>query len=252
MPEYLFMSWEMGESEVVDRQICNSVGVSYRMLTQGAKLLDTNTYSSILEAYDMAMRLPISYQMNSSNINEVQMMAFEFTKKLRKKTVADGIERMPIIVIDYLGMAQFDGSGLRTYGIADFVNGVKKVANETGCHFLILTQLKRDSDDKEMPGRQDFADSAAIEMASDNLIILHRPEYQQVQTMLNPDTGATIPSKDKALIRVLKCRAFGIGDFIINVEMRYFRFWSIDHAHQYKYWDLYKDQDFWKKTYKLS
>lgn len=249
MADYLFCSWEMGPDEVVDRQICNAAGVTYRMLTQGAKLLDSKTYGVILDAFDRASKLPITYQVHSTNIKEVQAMVLDFVKKVNEKSAADGIIRQPVIVIDYLGMAQFDGSGLRTYGIADFMNGLKKIANETGAHIFVLTQLKRDSDDKEMPGRQDFADSAAIEMASDNLLILHRPEYQDVNMMTDPKTGASIKSAGKGLIRVLKCRAFGTGDFLINIEMKYFRFWSVDQAHSFAYWDLYKDQNFWKKTY---
>ena len=249
MAEYLFCSWEMGEDEVVDRQICNNAGVSFRRLTQGAKLLDDKTYRGVLSAYERALKLPITYQMHSTNIAMVQVMILEFCKKIRVKEKADGIERLPVIVIDYLGMAQFEGSGLRTYGIADFMNGLKKVANETGAHIFVLTQLKRESDDKEMPGRQDFADSAAIEMACDNLLILHRPEYQGVKVMENPETGETISSDNKGLIRVLKCRSFGTGDFLINITMPYFRFWDFHHPHEFAYWDLYSDQSFWKKVY---
>jgi replicative DNA helicase len=248
---YLFCTWEMGPDEVVDRQICNQAGVTYRMLTQGAKLLDGQTYQRILGSYERASKLPITYQMNSTNIKEVQAMIIEFVKQCREEEADIGTEIQPVIVIDYLGMAQFEGSGLRTYGIGEFMNGLKKIANETGSHIVVLTQLKRESDDKDMPGRSDFADSAAIEMASDNLLILHRPEYQQVPTIVDPVTGASVSSEGKGLIRVLKCRAMGTGDFLINIEMKYFRFWDIDHPHDFEYWNLYGDENFWKKTYGL-
>jgi len=250
--EYLFLSWEMGEDEVVDRQICNSVGLSYRMLTQGAKLLDDNMIQKIRRAYRKVKDIPVEYHLYSTNIVEVQKMIIEFVKECRKKEKADGIKRQPVIAIDYLGLAQFEGSGLRTYGIGDFMNGIKVVCNDTGAHTLILTQLKRDTDGKEMPGRADFADSAIIEMASDNLLILHRPEYQGVTTIKDPDAaGALISSEDKSLFRVLKCRAFGTGDFIINSVMKYFRFWDRDHTHDFEYWKLYADEEFWRKKYGL-
>ena len=149
-------------------------------------------------------------------------------------------------------MANLSGSGLRTYGISDFMNGCKRLANETSSAFCIFAQINRSADDKDMPERNDFADSQSIEMASDNLILLHRPEYNNIRIIQDPDTGATVDSTNKMLVRVLKSRDFGTGDKLINCDIKFDRFWDILHDDwNYPYYKLYSDKNFWMKELNL-
>ncbi len=256
--EFLFFTWELSPSYLVDRSICNEVGITNRMLLQGSKLLSKEKIREIEIAYKNAKSLPVTYQNASINIKEIEVIVNKWVDKIREKEKKEGLIIQPVVVIDYIGMAKFEGSGLRTYGIGDFMNGAKRIANKTECSWCIFAQINRGADDKEMPQRSDFADSASIENASDNLILLHRPEYNNIPIIHNPSEkdqdGSLIPidSTDKMLIRVLKGRDFGTGDKLINCRVKYFRFWSLHDQYNFDYWHQYSDEQFWLKTLNLS
>ncbi len=243
---FLFCSWEMSSSYLIDRHICSSVGITNRFLHQGAKLLGDSKLKEIKSAYKKAVKLPVVYQEMSTNIDTLKSVIIEFVETQEEQAQIEGIDIQPVIVIDYIQLASFEGAGLRTYGIGDFMNGCKAIANQTGCSFLIFAQIRRSADDKDIPARNDFADSQSIEMASDNLILLHRPEYNGVNIIQDPRTGDNVSSENKMLIRVLKGRDFGTGDILIQNHIKYYRFWDIDHdSWDYEYWNLYSDEKFW-------
>lgn len=245
--EYCFFSWEMTSDVLVDRVISNETALTPIMLSQGAKLLSASQNKLVEQAYKTASVLPVSYQEHSTDISTVSKIWRKFCEEADEKHEGTGKPVMKVGIIDYVGMAQFQSAGLRTYGIGDFMNGLKKLANETGGSFIVLAQLKRESDDKAIPDRNDFKDSSDIENASDALIILHRPEYNGVTEFPN-GFGDT---KDKAMLRVLKNRMGAIGDMIINCEVRYNRFYSLNHTHDFKYWELYNKEDFWRSYFKI-
>lgn len=250
--EFLFFTWELDPSIVIDRGICLRTGLTVRQLNQGAKLLGEKTMASVKSAYEVLSKYPIIYQPYSININEVVKIATEFVERCKEKSQVEGNHIHPVICIDYLNMAQFDNEGLRTYGIASFMNGLKQFCNTTKASAIVLAQLNRDTDKQnKLPDRADFSDSGAIENASDNLIALYRPEHHGLNTVVNPETGLEIDSKNKMLIRVLKGRDYGTGDFLINCDIKFFRFWDLDHTWEHRYYDEYRNPDFWKREFGL-
>lgn len=250
--EFLVFSWEMESSFLVDRHICYKTGLSLKMLNQGAKLLGEKTMGRVKEAYSQAKSLPVTYHQHSTNIKTVRAVSLEFVEECKKKSKIEGITVQPVIAIDYIGMAQFEGSGLRTYGIAEFMNGMKQLANDTGASVLILAQINRGADSKEVPERSDLSDSQSIEMASDNLVLLHRPEYNNIPTIPDPETGTDIDSAGKILIRVVKGRDYGTGDSLMNCDIKSFRFWDRYHEPDYDYFKLYNSKEFWLSHFQLS
>jgi replicative DNA helicase len=220
------------------------------MLSQGAKLLGDETYKAIRNAYVEAEKLPVTYQQNSTNIRVVKRLVLEFIESCENKAKIEKILIQPVVIIDYIGMAMFDGSGLRTYGIGDFMNGCKQLANQTGAAFCIFAQINRGADSKDMPERSDFSDSQSIEMASDNLLLLHRPEYNGIPVITDPSTGLEMGSEGKMLIRILKGRDFGTGDVLINCDIKHYRFWDLDHDRwSYPYWTDYNKKEFWMQQF---
>lgn len=249
--EYLFFTWEMGPSYLVDRHVSLRTGLTNRMLTQGAKLITDNKMKSVKEAYAEAETLPVTYMANTTDIVTVIDTARKFVKGCKEMSAAEGMQVQPVIVIDYIGMAKYDTKGLRTYGIADFMNGCKSFANESGAAFCIFAQINRAADEKGIPTRADLSDSQSIEMASDNLILLHRPEYCYEPTIKLPGFEE-MDSHHKAILRALKGRDMGIGDMIINCDVRLNRFWNLDMEHETPYWKLYEDKEFWVNYFRLN
>lgn len=248
--EFLAFTWELDPALLIDRHICNKVGLTLKELNQGAKLLNEKTMGSVKEEYVKASRLPVVYQLHSTNINVVKTIAREFVLKCKEKEKIEGVEILPVLVIDYINMAQFDGTGLRTYGIGDFMNGIKQVCNELAMAGVIFAQINRATDkESRIPDRSDFSDSAAIENASDNLLVLYRPEYHGIDTIMDPVSRVEVPSEKKMLIRVLKGRDYGIGDFLINCDIKFFRFWDLNHKIDFPYWELYSKKEFWMEHF---
>ena len=140
--EYLFFTWELDPSIVIDRSICSRVGLTLRHLNQGAKLLSEKTMASISASYEVTGKYPITYQMHSTDINQVKAIAKEFVERCREKSKVEGVYVHPVICIDYLNMAQFDSIGLRTYGIADFMNGLKQFCNHEKSSAIVFAQLR--------------------------------------------------------------------------------------------------------------
>lgn len=248
-PAYMFLTWEMAAEEVVSRYICHEVGLSWRVIYQMPWLLTDEQKKSINEAYQRAKNLPIAYQEMStsfSHINEISNWFCDSCMKLEKR---DGVEIVPVMVIDYIGMAKFEGSKeLRTYKISELMNNLKGLSKSNDQHTIALAQINRGADDKDMPDRNDLSDSQGIEQASDNLFILHRPEYQGAQ-FIKTGGDDQIPAKDKVMFRLLKGRSVGIGDLILNCEARHSRFWSLNHDFGFEYWKMYDDPEFWKNYF---
>jgi replicative DNA helicase len=243
---YIFFTWEMESSYLVDRHICRETGLTNRMLSQGAKLLPQAYIDDIMKAYKDSSDLKVVYQQYATNISKMREIFLRFCEYTEEQARIEGVEIIPAAVVDYIGMAQGEGkNNLKTYDIADFVNGCKKIANETNGSIILIAQLNRGTDNKELPQRNDLADSAAIENASDNLILLHRPEYVGATEIVDPDTGIEVPSSHKMLVRVLKSRDYGTGDRLINCDIAYNRFYDLGHTWDFPYWDMYKDKDFW-------
>lgn len=251
--EYLLFSWELDPSIVTDRAICSRVGLTLRQLNQGAKLLSQETMRTVKSAYSVVSKFPVVYQTHSIDINHIRRIATEFVAVCAEKSKIAGYHIQPVICIDYLNMAQFEVAGLRTYGIADFMNGLKQFCNETRAAAVVFAQLSRDTDKaNKIPDRADFSDSAAIENASDNLIVMWRPEYHNVAKVYDPDINEEIESRGKLLVRVLKGRDYGTGDFLINCDMKHFRFWDQMHSFDEDYWERYRNPEFWQAEFKTN
>lgn len=247
-PAFMFLTWEMAAEEVVSRYITHETGLSWRLIYQVPWLLTPEQKEQIHVAYQKAKSLPILYQEMSTSFSHIEKISNEFCDICYKKSKAEGIDITPVMIIDYIGMAKFEGSNdLRTYRISELMNNLKGLSKRNDQHTIALAQINRSADDKEMPGRNDLSDSQGIEQASDNLFILHRPEYQSVKEI---SLGSEkIDSTDKVIFRLLKGRSVGVGDIVMNCEARHSRFWSLDHHHDFDYWELYDNPDFWKKHF---
>lgn len=252
-PKFMFCTWEMPASEVVARSISFQTGFSWRMLFQATKLLNEKQIEMIKRAYKNAQDIDVYYQELSTDISTIEKMAEDFAIKCQEEEKEVDYEIIPVLIIDYVGMAKFTGSReLRTYAIADFMNRCKGIAKKNDMHVVVLAQINRGADSKDLPDRSDLSDSQSIEQASDNLIILHRPEYQGNRTIIDPSTQLEIDSANKAMFRIMKGRSFGIGDIVVNCDIKANRFWSMEHLFDFNYWELYEDEEFWKSFFNLK
>lgn len=250
--EFLFFTWEMSPSYLVDRHICNKLDINSRVFTQGIKLFDEARMNKVKGAYKEAKNLPVQYQTMSTNIGVVKAVAYKFIEECKEKEETQGIEIQPVIIVDYVGMARFDGSGLRTYAIGEFMNECKALANNYNASVCVFAQISRDADAKDLPVKSDLSDSKDIENASDNLVLIHRPEHQGQEVILDPTTRMEVDSKNKMLLRVAKGRDFGTGDVLINSDIAKYRFWTLNTDFEFEYWHQYQEEQFWREYFNLD
>ena len=248
-PTFMFLTWESPAEEIVDRYISFKTGLPWRNLFQLTRLLSRSQIADIERYYSEASSLPIVYQELSTDYDHIRKLVRWFTEVCNKKQEGEkNVELIPVIILDYIGMAKLSGSReSRTSKLSELMNQLKGLAKEFDCHIIPLAQINRSADSKDLPGRDDLSDSQGIEQASDNLIVIHRPEYQGNETITID--GRTETSKGKAMFRILKGRSFGTGDIITNCDIRSNRFWSLSHTDDFKFWELYDDELFWKKTF---
>lgn len=249
--EFLFCTWEMHPSYLIDRHIAYNTGLTLRRLGQGAKLLTPQEKEMVRKAYATVSNLHVNYQYMSLSISDLQSVFYDFVKKCREIGKVEGNEVLPVVVIDYIGLAIFENAGLRTYGIGDFLRSCKQMANNEGASFVVFAQINRGADDKDIPSKNELSDSQSIENTSDNLILLHRPEYNGKPTLYDPDLDMEVSSEGKTVFRVWKSRQYGTGDVVARCDIPRFRFWSQQHTWDYDYSELYSKEEFWKEKFNL-
>jgi replicative DNA helicase len=247
-PELMICSWEMEASELTDRLIMAEAKIDSKRYFLGTKLLSNIEVENITNVIERIRNIPIVYQQTSLDIDSFIAAYLQFVDHCRNLEKEDGIKRFPIVVVDYIGLAELDGGGIRTIGINDFYRKVKQVMNQTDGHCIIFAQLDKGAREKEMPDLNHLAESQAIERNSDNLILIFRPEHLGRESM--PDLrGGMIDSTKKMLFRVVKCRGFAIQDFIVNCDISTNTFWPLYLDEDFKYWELYNKKEYWLKEF---
>lgn len=105
--------------------------------------------------------------------------------------------RIGMVVVDYLGLMDVDGTGRRNDTRANEVAGIsrelKRIAKDENCPVVALAQLNRllETRPNKRPIMSDLRDSGGIEQDADLICFLYRDEYY------NPD------SKDKGVLELI-------------------------------------------------
>jgi len=249
---FLVFSWELDSSLLVTREVCRLAGVTQGLLLNGSKLLGEEKLKEIDKIYKKCTEYEVQYQQISTDINVVTKLVDEFTEQCKIKDKEDGLERQPVIIIDFINMSKALTNTLKTYQMLEFASGAKQSANRTGSAYAILAQLGRGADEKAMPTRNDLADSRSLEDMADSVSLFHRPEYNNVPLIYNPKTGEEdTNSEGKILLIVVKSREFGTRMVLMNVDIKHFRFWSIGTNWDYDFYPEYSRKQFWMDHFGL-
>lgn len=138
--------------------------------------------------------------------------------KARQLQARHGLD---LLVVDYLGLLQFEGSDTVQQGIADASRKLKLLAKELDIPVIVLSQLSRECDKRignHRPMLSDLRDSGAIEQDADVVLFLYREEVYTRDT----------EEKGIAEVLVRKHRNGPIGDQRLRFVDRYARFEDMD------------------------
>jgi replicative DNA helicase len=247
--DLLFFSWEMSARANIERLVCHDAEVTMQEYRY-AKFLPEARKDAILKAYSEATKLPVQYHGVSSNIDEVIDYCKRHLVHIKKMETIDGVKIQPVVAIDYVSMARPRTKyGSKTYDLADFMQTFKQFANQEGIAGLFLAQVRRDVEGE--PGLEHIQDSGAFEQNSDNIVLMYRPEADNVQDIRDPYSDQMESSRNRVMWRFLKCREGSPRDVLGACDMRYFKFWHRGHTRHYDYTKDYLNDEFWKQEYGL-
>lgn len=86
--------------------------------------------------------------------------------------------RLRLVVIDYLQLIAHKGES-RVREIGEISRGLKQMAKDLGCSFLVLSQLSRKCEERadHRPIMSDLRDGGDIEQDADTVLFIYRDEY---------------------------------------------------------------------------
>jgi len=159
----LIYSQEMDRNELIDRIVSAVAQVNYKRLINkgGAEGFTDNEWDRINRAYDEVSKLPIYIQDSAGvTIQEVRATARRFKKRFGK---------LALIIVDYLQIMDIPQrkNENRAQAIGRVTSTAKQTARHLKCVFLLLSQMTRDSENRDEPKLSDLKESSSIEQDAD-------------------------------------------------------------------------------------
>ncbi|SAK48273.1 DnaB domain-containing protein [Caballeronia hypogeia] len=203
----LFLSMEMPESEIHDRNIA-SLGRLPLDTVMLAPEDDKEFWNRVTAA---AMKVK---DLNLHIDDQAALRMLDVRSKARLVKRKAGLD---LIVIDYLQLMTGDGAN-RNAEIEGISRGLKALAKELNVAIIALAQLNRKVEERanRLPMLSDLRDSGSIEQDADAVLFIHREEIS------NPNCEAQFHGF--AQLRVAKFRHGRIGDIPLTYRGEFMRF----------------------------
>lgn len=172
----LFMSMEMGDTELADRLIAIAGRVPLDDILAGNMGADAG--DRILAGTARLHELPLLIDEQGG------LTFFDIASKARSVRRQHGLG---LLVIDYLQLATGEGDN-RNIQIEGITRGLKALAKELEIPIICLSQLSRNCESRpnKRPMLSDLRESGAIEQDADIVLMAYRDEYYHPDS---PDAG---------------------------------------------------------------
>jgi len=184
----LMVSLEMGDLEVTERLLWSRSRVDSHKLRKGYGL-DHRELSKLGKAY-VELEKAAFFIDSTPARNMLQITASARRLKLRKG--------LGLIVVDYIQLVDAEESrDSRQEQIARISRRLKTLARELHVPVIALSQLNRAVESREdrRPRMADLRESGAIEQDADIVLLLHRPDYYDVNDQ--PGLAEVIVAKNR-------------------------------------------------------
>jgi replicative DNA helicase len=172
--------------------------ISGRLLSSESGL----TFSQIIDKYNTSQITASAHKVMDYNIfldDTAAINLVELRSKARRMKIEQNIE---FLVIDYLQLMKAKAES-REREIGEIAEGLKAIAKDLNIPVLALSQLNRKAEDRvdKKPSLADLRESGALEQAADSVLLIHRPEYYNIDKL---DDGSN--AEGKAILIVAKQR----------------------------------------------
>jgi replicative DNA helicase len=198
----LFISLEMPNNEIIERYIMREgkVDPEKKDKTDQEETDLQNAYGKIPE-YPITIHDP-----PSTTVNKIRT-------QIKNQILKNGVK---IVFIDYLGLISGEKKDGRVQEVGGIVRGIKQIAKETDVPIVLLSQLNRDVEKRQVkrPQLSDLRESGDIEQTADIILFLHYEE----------DIDGKEKTNINGKIIVAKNRRKGTGDIPFNWRKEYHEF----------------------------
>ena len=215
-------SLEMSREQLVTNILSISAGVDSQKVR--ARKLTSGDTRNILDAAGRLNDCKIFID-DSPGLTSLSLRAK--ARRLHK------LEKLDLIIIDYLQLMEGSTSESRQQEIAAISRGLKGIARELGVPVIAISQLSRKVEDREnkVPRMSDLRESGAIEQDADLILMLHRPEY-----FLQEGSEEHQAAENDAHVNLAKNRNGPTGTVQLHFRKNLMRFenrskWPQDEAH---------------------
>lgn len=214
------------------------IPVAYYSLEMSAVELWSRIFSSYT---DISAGKILSYPLRRDEVSQIDRTVDElsklpiyiddkattrFSKMIRSVRTMVKKYGIKMFVVDYLQIfAQNNKSASEESNIASMARECKNICRELNICCLLLSQLRRDKDERH-PTIDMLRGSGQIEESADNVILIDRPDA-------HPEWGVRTfhggkDSQGLAEIRVCKGRNIGLGTYVVGFDANRTQFYELD------------------------
>lgn len=216
-----FFSLEMTKQDVVNRVQSIISGINSSKLSK--KQLNSDEVSWLNANLDLS-KIPMYVD------DKPSMTLIEFRTKARKLVQENGVK---LIVLDYIQLMKSGSNhAIREQEVSEIARGIKEIAKELSVPIISLAQLNRGVESRggdKKPALHDLRESGEIEMSSDMVILLYRPEYYGISEY--EYDGAFFPNTDGLFVNIIaKHRGGVLGEVYMRLihEQTKLENWDFD------------------------
>ena len=204
-----FFSIEMSREALALRLLSSRAKVDGQKLRKG--MLSNDEAAKVRDAASRLYEVPL-YIDDQPGLRIIDLRA-----KARRLVARHKIE---LIIVDYLQlMTSGQREENRQVEVANISRGLKSLARELHLPLLAISQLRRESEERNLPRLSDLRESGAIEQDADVVMLLHREEMRH-----RAGTPEYREAQGKADLIIAKQRNGPVGTIALTWMWQYTRF----------------------------
>jgi Mrp family chromosome partitioning ATPase len=163
----LIFSAEMAAQQIAERLVSAEARVDAQRLRTGD--VDEDEWRRVGAAFDVLAALPIWLRDDASPALD---------DLVRRATRAVAVERVGLVVVDYIGLVRVPGARERRLEVGAVSRTLKALARDAGVPVVALSQLNRGVEARQdhRPMLSDLRESGDIEQDADLVMLLNREE----------------------------------------------------------------------------
>ncbi len=187
----LFVSLEMNATELGERLVSSVARVDSNLLKKPWKM-NANQKQAVNNAAEHIAKLRLKIDDSPSRtVSEIAAAA----RRIKSR------EGLDLLVVDYLSLidSQYRKGESRENEVSRISRRLKAMARELKTPIIVLQQLNRQVESRESNGHRprmaDLRESGSIEQDADIILLLHRPEYYDINDQ--PGIAEVIIAKNR-------------------------------------------------------